>query len=430
MLRNTAWLAAERIAQFASGLLVGAYVARYLGVSQFGVLTYASAFGFLLVPLAVVSQPLVVRDLVLHPERENELLGTSAVLGALTLLTTAGLTLGTAAAAGGSTFERAAPLLLIMALGFLAKPLQVVDFAFQARVRSRQAIIARTTSLLITALLRLGLALCGAPLWSFAVAVALDGVLSTSFLLAMYAREGKSLRWRTSRAALRALGRESAPLLLATIGTVIYLRIDQVMLGSLAGSAQTGLYSVAVALSEAVYFLPVVVTSSVTPYLTRLHTTQPDRFLERLQALFTLLALGSYVLMLPGLLLIGPVVKHLYGEQFAGAVTPFNILIAALPAVFLGVAQSVWNTLEHHQILSLVRTVAAAGLNIGLNIALLPRYGATGAAFTTLVAQYTTSLIGNAFARPTRVVLRLELRALFLRDLRPALALVRDRGPA
>jgi len=41
---NTSWLLAERILRMTVALLVGVYVARYLGPERFGLLSYANSF--------------------------------------------------------------------------------------------------------------------------------------------------------------------------------------------------------------------------------------------------------------------------------------------------------------------------------------------------------------------------------------------------
>ena len=44
IIANTGWLFADRILRMGVGLFVGVWVARYLGVQQFGVFNYATAF--------------------------------------------------------------------------------------------------------------------------------------------------------------------------------------------------------------------------------------------------------------------------------------------------------------------------------------------------------------------------------------------------
>src|SRR5690606_41766201 len=61
------------------------------------------------------------------------------------------------------------------------------------------------------------------------------------------------LRWRFSAPRAKSLLSRSWPLLLSSIGSIIYLKIDQVMLEHLAGSVEVGIYAVAARMSEVWY---------------------------------------------------------------------------------------------------------------------------------------------------------------------------------
>ena len=79
--RNTSWLFLERMVRLVVVLVTGIYVARYLGDSLFGQLNYATGFVGLFFALTTMGlDEIVVRDLVKHPQRRDELLGTSAVI--------------------------------------------------------------------------------------------------------------------------------------------------------------------------------------------------------------------------------------------------------------------------------------------------------------------------------------------------------------
>lgn len=428
ILHNVGWLAGERLAQFAAALLVGALVARYLGPTRYGLLTYASAYTALLVPLGTAAQTLIVRDLVRSPDEEATTMGTSAVLSFATLSTAAALVLLIGTVSGSSVFRQALPLLLLLFAGMLVRPLQVVDYWFQVHLRAKQATLARNGALLTMAGARCVLVLLRAPVWAFAAAMSAEIVLGIIAQLVIYARRGdvNLTSWRVSAPMFRRLTRESAPLIVASISVVIYMRIDQVMLGALSTRAENGLYAVATSLSEVSYFIPVAVMTSLAPVLSELHARDRDLFMQRLQQVFAVLAAAGYGVMIVSMSLAQPLVSVLFGPEYAGTIRPFVILTISVPFVFIGTAQNLWNILEGRQLLALLRALIGSVLNVGLNFYLLPRYGAVGAAVTTVVAQVTTSYAGNVIARPTRQIARLETRALLLLDLRKSAAWLRS----
>ncbi len=77
LLANLNWLAADRVLRLVGGLLVGVWVARYLGPEQYGALNYALAFVALFGAVAKLGMDqIVVRGLVLAPDQEGKILGT------------------------------------------------------------------------------------------------------------------------------------------------------------------------------------------------------------------------------------------------------------------------------------------------------------------------------------------------------------------
>ncbi|MFN7659915.1 MAG: oligosaccharide flippase family protein, partial [Dolichospermum sp.] len=60
IIANTGWLFADRILRMGVGLFVGVWVARYLGVQQFGVFNYATAFVALFSTLSTLGLDAIV----------------------------------------------------------------------------------------------------------------------------------------------------------------------------------------------------------------------------------------------------------------------------------------------------------------------------------------------------------------------------------
>ena len=83
VLSNTGWLFFDKILRMGVGLLVGVWIARYLGPEQFGLLNFAMAIIGLFTAIATLGlNNIVVRDLVLlkSPKLISETLGTAFVL--------------------------------------------------------------------------------------------------------------------------------------------------------------------------------------------------------------------------------------------------------------------------------------------------------------------------------------------------------------
>lgn len=78
IISNTGWLFADRILRMGASLVVGVWVARYLGVQQYGIFNYALAFVSLFSPIFTLGlDDIVVRHIVRQSSNKEEILGTT-----------------------------------------------------------------------------------------------------------------------------------------------------------------------------------------------------------------------------------------------------------------------------------------------------------------------------------------------------------------
>src|SRR5882762_679248 len=81
VISNIGWLSSDRLIRMGGAVLVGTVVARYLGPAQFGLLNLAIAIYMLFNTVSNLGLDyLLVRDIVMHPGADQELLGTSFYL--------------------------------------------------------------------------------------------------------------------------------------------------------------------------------------------------------------------------------------------------------------------------------------------------------------------------------------------------------------
>lgn len=410
---NTSWLLGEQVLRLLVGLFVGIYVARYLGPEQFGVYSYALAFVALFAAIAKLGlDGIVVRDLVTHPERRDVYLGTAFWLK----LTGASLALGMLGIAVQFTLNDATTNLYIFIIGsgLVFQSFEVVDFYFQSKVLSKYVAIAKMVQLVLSSILRLYLIFVRADLFWFVLVSVIDQIsLALSLIFAYWRQKVGSFVWRFDMGIAATMLRNSWPLILSGIAVMTYMKIDQIMIKEMLGERDLGLYSAAVKLSEAWYFVPVIITASIFPAIVNAKKIDRGLYLERLQKLCTLMTWLAIVVALPMTFLADSVVGLLYGDHYLDAGSVLAIHIWGAVFVFLGVASGVFFTAENYTRKTFYRTVLGAISNVVLNLALIPRYGINGAAVATVLSQFIANFLYDFFDHSTRDVVIIKIRALF-----------------
>ena len=195
---------------------------------------------------------------------------------------------------------------------------------------------------------------------------------------------------------------------------MIYMKIDKIMLGQMLDDKAVGIYSVAVLLSEAWYFIPMAVVSSVAPSIIEAKKISEKVYYDRLQKTFDLMAVLAYSIAIPLTFLSGWIILLLFGENFADAGPVLAIHIWAALFVFLGVARSPWILNEGLMKFAFVSTLVGAIVNVTLNLILIPYYNAAGAATATLVSQFVAAVFMLFILSKTRKVAFMMLKAILL----------------
>lgn len=409
---NTSWLFVERIARMGITLLVGVYVVRYLGPSQFGQLSYAQSFVALFTPLAALGlDGVVVRDLVKTPGKKLTLLGTAFWLklcgAGLSLLLMLGAVVLTDNTPQDNLF------ILLLAIGLFFQSLNVVDLFFQSQVQSRSVVKIQLTQTVATSLLKVFLLWIKAPLWVFVSSYVFDAIfVALGFLLLAKTQGLLDIFRKFDFAVAKGLLRDSMPLVFSGLAVALYMRVDQVMLKEMLGSNAVGQFSAALKLSEAWYFIPIAICNSLFPAIVAAKSHNEAIYHTRMQHLYDLMVILSVLVAIPVTFFAEPIIYVLYGAAFDEAVTVLKIHIWTAPFVFLGVAMGGWLIAEGLSKKSLYRTVFGFVVNVSANLYLIPSYGPAGAAAATLLGQVAANFLYDLFDPDVRDQLHIKMRAL------------------
>ena len=175
---------------------------------------------------------------------------------------------------------------------------------------------------------------------------------------------------------------------------------------------QVGHYAAAVRLSEAWYFVPMAITSSVFPAIINAKKQSEELYYQRLQKLYDLMVWLAVAIALPTTFLAPWIIRVLYGEAFLLAAGVLSIHIWAGVFVGLGVAQGKFWLSNNMQKQQFLITLSCALINIVLNIVLIRIYGVKGAAISTLISYAIGSSLLPLCIKDARRMMRLTYNSL------------------
>ena len=410
--KNTSWLFGEKILRLFLGLFISIWVARYLGPEQFGILSYALSFVGLFTFLATLGlDSIVIRELVKDEGKRDILLGTAfslKLIGALLLL---GFLVIAVNLTSNDAYTNT--LIFIIAFGVIFQSFNVIDFYFQSKVLSRYVVFANIVTLLASSVIKVLLIILKAPLIGFVLAMLFDSIiLSLGFIYFYYKNTYSITNWKFNKIIAISLFKDSWPLMLSSMVIAFYMKIDQIMIKEILNTEAVGQYAAATRMSEAWYFIPMVISSSLFPAIINSKEKSEELYNSRLQKLFDLMVWMAIAIALPMTFFSDWLVELLYGNQYGEAGGVLSVHIWAGLFVFLGVASGKWYINENFQKLSFWRTFYGMIINVILNFILIPKYGIIGAAFATLISQAMAAYFFDAFNKETRIMFFMKTKTL------------------
>ena len=400
--KNISWLFFDKVIRIFGGLFVGIWVARYLGPNDFGVLNYALAYtAFFMVFVKLGLDQIIVREIVKKPKLTNYLLGTAfglKLVGSIIAIVSLYVSLYFVEITGETKV-----VIFIIGLGFILQSIDVIDYFYQSQTLSKYVVISRNSAFILSSLLKVYFIIYEYSVVYFALAGIVDLVLVGVFLIITYIKTGEDiLRWRFSKKIAIKLLKLSWSLALSSFLVVIYMKIDQVMIGNMLDIEQVGIYSVAVRLSEFWLFIPAIIISTFMPYLINLREVNTELYYYRLMQLYSFMFWMGIFVGIVTFVFGEDIIRLLFGEVYLPAYSALVLNIWSGVAISQGMARSIWLIGEDLQKYRFYNNIIGIILNIILNIILIPKYGIAGAAVATLLTQSLGPWVFSFLWKPLR----------------------------
>jgi PST family polysaccharide transporter len=171
-------------------------------------------------------------------------------------------------------------------------------------------------------------------------------------------------------------------------------------------------YAASLKLSEVWYAIPAIVTASLFPSILALRTKNLALYRQRVLGLLKLLVAIAILFAVVVSLAATPLVVLLFGNGYEASADILRIQMWSGVFVFIGVASGSWLIAEGLQLHAFYRTACGAGINVGLNLILIPAYGPAGAAIATLASQLVAAYLMDLVSPNTRDMFMMKTRAL------------------
>ena len=422
VVRNLAWAVTGKVITLLGSLLVGIFVARYLGPEQYGLMSYVTSF----VALFQVFASFGLDNIEIREEAKcegqgdekripspecNTILGTAFTLKLIFAAITMVLVIATAWIFEADTFTKW--MITLYSFSMIMQTFGVIRNYFTSIVWNEYIVKTEISRTIIGAAIKVVLLLLHAPLVWFIAATLFDTVLIASGYLISYNKKIASIRlWSFDRQTARYLIKEAFPLLLSGAAIIIYQRIDQVMIGNMIDKEAVGYFSVAAAFVDVCVFIPTILSQTITPILVATFQKDYNKYIIECQQFMNISVWVCVFIAIIVSLCSSPIIRFTFGIQYLASISVLQIMIFKIVGIAFMQTTGQMIIIEQKQKYAFLRNLIATIVCVCLNILLIPKLNIVGAAIASVITALFPGFLSHFFIPPYRYLVKEQLRCI------------------
>lgn len=413
--QNAIWIIGGKVMQMILSLFVGILSARYLGPSNYGLISYGSALvSFFMCFCTLGINSIIVKDFFDHPEEQGEAIGSAILMRALSSFCSCFLIIGVSTLMDYGDWTTVV-VVALCSVSLLFHVFDTITYWFQSQYNSKVSAISIFLAYVATSAYKIILLILNKSVFWFAFATALDYMVLGILLLIFYKRyNGPKLcaSWKTGKRLLS----KSYHYIFSGMMVAIYAQTDKLMLKQMLDEEAVGYYAIATAVCSMWTFVLSAIIDSMYPTIIQNFKQDGKTFDKKNRQLYAIVFYVSAFVSVMFLIFGNLVVRILYGQAFMPAVMPLKIITWYTAFSYFGVARNAWMVCNDKQKYLKYIYIFAALLNVGLNIIFIPMWGPSGAAVASLITQIFTGILLPYCIKELRPNAKLMLEAIILKD--------------
>ncbi|ENC0777336.1 O38 family O-antigen flippase, partial [Escherichia coli] len=202
-----------------------------------------------------------------------------------------------------------------------------------------------------------------------------------------------SAKWTIDLELVKMYFFMGSKLIVSTISVSLFTQCDVILLESLTGTKEAGAFSAALRLSAIWFMCGGLIANAFFPKIVQLEKIGEEEsfiFLKWICGVVSVISIYGAIIMIA----LSPIIiKILYGDNMDLSAQVLMVHMWSGVFVFLGSFSSKWLFSKNYINLEVIKTIIAAILNITLNIIVIPKYGAVGAASVSLLSYFIANFL-------------------------------------
>lgn len=400
-----------KIIQSILQMILGMITARYLGPSDYGLISYAASLTAFAVPfMRLGMDETLVREYVTDPEREGQIAGTAMVMNLVSAFACMVCVILFSMAAN-RTEPVTVTVCALYSICLIFQAIEMMQYWFHAKLLSKYSSLAMLFSYVLVAAYKIMILATRKSIYWFAVIHSVEYGITALILVTAYVKL-RGRRFSCSLRTTKMLFSRSKYYILASLMVTVFQNTDHIMLKMMIGDVANGYYTSAITCTATVGFVYAAIIDSWRPVILESYHSDKGKFDKNIICLYSVVICLALMQSAFYAVFAKYIILFLYGEDYRPAVPVLQILVWMQSFSYMGTIRNIWIlAVEKHRFLWIINLCGVI-FNILLNVAAIPLWGACGAAAASVATQIVTNFILGFILSPIRENNRLLLRAL------------------
>lgn len=414
IISNVFWALAGKLTGLASALLVGIFVARYLGPTLYGVMNYAVSFVTLFLVIATFGfENIEIREEAKANDQKDIILGTVFVLRLVLSLVT--IVLISVVAYINETDLYTFGIIMVYAITVILTPFDVIRNYFTSLIQNEYIVKVGIFRTILSGTIKIVLLLVHASLVWFVISLVFDACILAQGYCYVYKKKIGSMRsWHFNKVWARYLLRQSFPLLLSGVAATIFLQIDQIMISNMIDKTSVGYFSVASKFVEVLLYVPTILIQTVSPLLVKERKCDLDSYHKKSQMFMNVTVWSCVLCAIFTSLCSKYIVLWTFGLKYAASIAILQILSFKIIGVALNIVSGQILIIDEKQKYFVLRSLSGCVVCVVLNLLVITRFGVCGVAFVAVATQFAAGFFIHLFIPTYRYMFFIQMRSLLV----------------
>ena len=390
--KNAVWIISCKVVQSVLGLVVSMLSARYLGPSNYGLISYAASIVAFVLPIVQLGfRSTLVSEIIDNPDKEGEIVGTSLFFNVLSSISCIIGVCGFVYVANPNE-----PITLVVcalySVSLLAQALEMICYWYQAKMIAQYTSLTGLAAYMIMTAYKIYLLVTEKSVYWFAVSNALDYFIIAVVLIIFYFKLSNQ-KLKVSFKRFRQMFAKSKFFIVSSLMVTIFAQTDKIMLKTMMSEEAVGIYSAAVTCAGLTSFIFLAIIDSFRPTVFENKKVSKQAYEHSLALCYSVVIYLSLAQSLVCTVFSRLIIYILYGAEYAASSAVLQLVVWYTTFSYLGPIRNIWILAENKQKYLWIINLSGAVANILLNAVLIPVMGVMGAALASLITQIFTNVV-------------------------------------